>query len=226
MTNYNLTQEQIDAILFYTSGKCTRINRFLQTEVWEPDRADLRYHDFETKYNDTSYKELIDIIYNILDAMVLSEEDLVVYRGSSEEDFYVYKYDDDLKEIDFTSYISTSLSESSASRFVKRVFYKLIISKGVPLIWTAPLEPNSEENEVLLSPAKFRIINESRESSIDYYTLEYIEPLNFDQIINNLMTLKEVAKDKKNLAKIKELEETIEYVQNIQTEIKPQQRKQ
>lgn len=125
-------------------------------------------------------------LYGIFDKFPTLEEEMIVFRGGSEEEVICSDYD---------SFISTSLDISVASSFSSCLLYEIILPKGTHYIPIDAIDELSSifgetEAEILLRPSSFEIITSGIRKEYNFVKVICHEKDNFGEIIVNALERK------------------------------------
>ncbi|PID67410.1 MAG: hypothetical protein CR959_00290 [Fusobacteriales bacterium] len=154
-----LTKEEVESFKLYTSDEFENINRYLRGEI----KDGVRYAEWERVYYNLS--ETSERIKNVLKNNYL-DDDLILYRGISEKEFYNLKIG-----TEFNSFKSTTLdkgimkefSEEAKEKYSLEKEYKVIINapKGTEGIYINSKSSYEDEREFLLNMGqKYKVIKE------------------------------------------------------------------
>ncbi len=154
-----LTKEEVESFKLYTSDEFEKINKYLRGEI----KDGVRYAEWEQVYYNLS--ETSERIKNILKNNYL-DDDLILYRGISEKEFYNLKTAtvfDSFKSTTFDKDIMQEFIETAKEETKIMKEYKVVINapKGTQGVYINSKGAFEDEKEFLLNIGqKYKIVKE------------------------------------------------------------------
>lgn len=158
-------------------------------------------------------KEFIDNLYKIdqlFEKFPTLDESITVYRGATTKN--------SLNNIEYNSFVSTSLDRSVAENyFSKGRLYQINLPKGTHYI---PMDAingfegmyGESEAEILLRPSSFNVMNKEIEGDTEVLSVNAKEKGNFSEIIRKSLESRKEELIKKGLCDEKEFKEVLDYL--------------
>jgi len=165
--NTNYTEEEIDFLKSYGGYNYQYINNFLSGELLPSGILN---------------KDFLDTIIGLRMCMKPTPFDLYLHRATGSSHFLKNN------KMIYSQFISTSIDYASIKPFRNKDIHEFYIPKGTPVIFKGVIEKDlSTENEIILPPMSFEIIEQHTLDYENIYKLTNGKELVFDVLILNAL---------------------------------------
>ncbi len=157
---------------------------------------------------DCDFIDKLFCLYDLFEKFPALEKDLVVFRGTTEEEALSSNYN---------SFISTSLDLKVASSFSNSLLYEIAVRKGSFCIPVDSIERFSSifgetEAEILLRPGEFEIIDSGTKNDFNYIKVIHHEKKDFSLLVIDALERRKDELIEKSLCDEETYLEVLNYV--------------